>query len=106
TTTVGTGGTTNTGTTSTAVTTTSTAGVGGGTGWCCDCGQTHTVCLTFGDAPCPSSAEAESYMGQTCIADCMDLAWVEGGPYPQNGQCCYDVVVGCVGRPLVIERAA
>lgn len=104
TTTTGTGTTTTTGTGTT--TTTTTGGVGGSTPWCCNCGQMETVCITGPEAGCPPSHEAMAYMEETCLETCLDLAWVESGPVEQNGQCCYQVSVGCIGRPFVVDRVA
>ena len=94
-------------TTTTGITTTTTAsGVGGSTPWCCNCGQMQTVCIVGPEAGCPPSTEAMAYMEDTCLETCLDLAWVESGPFEQNGQCCYQVSVGCIGRPFVVDRVA
>jgi hypothetical protein len=93
-------------TTTTGITTTTTTGVGGSTPWCCNCGQMQTVCIVGPEAGCPPSTEAMAYMQDTCLETCLDLAWVESGPFEQNGQCCYQVSVGCIGRPFVVDRVA
>src|SRR5262245_25145209 len=90
-------------TTTGITTTTTTSGVGGSTPWCCDCGQMQTVCIAP-QGGCPSSLEALSFMQDTCLETCLDLAWVESGPVEQNGQCCYQVSVGCIGRPFVVDQ--
>lgn len=101
------------GTTSSAVV--ATTGVGGapsttvgagGAGFCCGCGEMPTVCFTIDDAPCPNPAEAMSYMNLTCVAQCVELASIVSGPFEQNGQCCYEMTVGCIGRPFVVNRVA
>lgn len=59
------------------------------------------------NAPCPGPDEALQTFQQTDCAD-PDFAYtfaVVGGPYDENGQCCYDVLQEfCgVGRPFLID---
>ena len=72
-------------------------------------GGQQTMCFYLPEEGCPALVDAENYYGPCSN----DGYWIDGwvsGPVMQNGECCYDVLVGdefCgVGRPFTQEDGA